>query len=260
MTDGQLLCINQTSHALLSEALCRHWGNDDFVRPQPYDAVMVAIGQHDCGWHSWECAPKLRSDGYPMDFIHEDDPLSKVDLWRQGVAQASAQHPYAGLLIGRHAVLLYEKHLDAIEDVDVRQAIQALITEQETLLTQTRHNFSQDPLYTAALDDRCINANCRLLQFGDTTSLQLCIPWSNKRTISHCPVDGKSEFTTIEMRWDLSGDSGWITFDPWPYSIPQFEVSIHGRLLEQRIFASTADYHHALSEARYHRLTWIVER
>ena len=259
MSDGRLLCINQTSHALLSEALCRHWGNHEFARPQPYDVVMTAIGQHDNGWHQWESAPKLRADGYPMDFIHEDDPLGKVDLWRRGVAQSYDQHPYSALLIGRHAALLYEKYLDNNEP-DVRREISVFTAEQAKLLVQMRTDFSQTSFYTAALDDQCIDANCRLLQFGDRASLQLGIPWEKTCSISLCPVDGKGEFTTITMQWEQTGRRGHVSFDPWPYSVDRFEVDIHGRLLSQRLFENVADYHMALKSAPYQRLTWSVEK
>ena len=35
MANGQLLCIHQTTHALMAEQFCRHWGNGDFARPLP---------------------------------------------------------------------------------------------------------------------------------------------------------------------------------------------------------------------------------
>ena len=50
MPNGQLLCIHQTSHALMAEEFCRHWGNADFAAPTPYAETMLAIAQHDNGW------------------------------------------------------------------------------------------------------------------------------------------------------------------------------------------------------------------
>lgn len=43
-----------------------------------------------------------------MDFIHDDDPFGKIEfgkieLWRRGINRAYTQHPYAAILIGRHA-------------------------------------------------------------------------------------------------------------------------------------------------------------
>lgn len=54
LADGRLLCIRQTSHALMAAAFCRHWGNADFAPPAPYEPVLLAIAQHDNGWTEWE--------------------------------------------------------------------------------------------------------------------------------------------------------------------------------------------------------------
>src|SRR5687768_3554419 len=99
--NGQLLCIHQTSHALMAAEFCRHWGNSEFATPTPYIAVMNAIGQHDNGWYEWECAPELREDGVPMDFMHGPAAKVKRELWQRGIDRASAQHPYAGLMVSR---------------------------------------------------------------------------------------------------------------------------------------------------------------
>ncbi|MBV7337165.1 DUF3891 family protein [Chloroflexi bacterium TSY] len=89
--------IKASTHAVMAAAFCRHWGNADFARPKPYEIVMLAIEQHDNGWYEWELSSKLRADGYPMDFIHDDDPFGKIELWRRGINRAYAQHPYAAI-------------------------------------------------------------------------------------------------------------------------------------------------------------------
>ncbi len=84
MPDGRLLCINQTSHALMAAEFCHHWGNRDFACPQPYAAVMLGIAQHDNGWYEWEQRPHLRGDGYPMDFLHGPPGEEKIALVATG--------------------------------------------------------------------------------------------------------------------------------------------------------------------------------
>ena len=116
LPDGRTLCINQTSHALMAAAFCRHWGNEAFAAPTPYEPVMMAIAQHDNGWYEWEEAPLLRPDGFPMDFMHGPAADAKVALWELGIARAAAQHPYAGLLVRRHATLLYASALERLDE------------------------------------------------------------------------------------------------------------------------------------------------
>jgi hypothetical protein len=255
MPNGQLLCIHQTSHALMAEEFCRHWGNRDFARPQPYTAVMLGIAQHDNGWYEWELAPQLRNDGYPMDFMHGPLASVKLDLWRCGVHRAYAQHPYAALLVGRHATLLYQGDLHRMPEQEREQTL-AFVTEQDALLARVRRNMGEQPEWQAALREQAVLANTRLLQFGDSASLQVCVPWANRSTLPNCPVDGAATYTTVEIWYDEST----ITFDPWPFGVEQFAVQIHGWLLPKRHFDDEADYHAALDAASYHCLTWRVTK
>jgi len=256
MPDGRVFCIHQTSHALMAEEFCRHWGNCDFAAPSPYAATLLAISQHDNGWFEWELHPKLRADGYPMDFIHDDDPLAKVQLWRRAVNRAYEQHPYAAVLIGRHAALLYESNdQNALPD-DLRARIADFLADQKMLLTLVRHEFAGDATMLAALEDNVVDANTRLLQFGDNASLQVIMPWGTPRRLANCPVDRAGTRCAIQMAYH----ENTITFDPWPYAVDAFEVNIHGRLLTQRYFSDRAAYHAALLEAPFHIQSWTVTR
>ena len=55
-------------------------------------------------------------------------------------------------------------------------------------------------------------------------------------------------------------DEQIITFDPWPYGVDQFEVTLEGYLIEGERFADEADYHQALDAASFYRKTWRVVR
>jgi hypothetical protein len=253
---GQLLCIHQTSHALMAEEFCRHWGNQEFARPQPYSAVMVGIAQHDNGWYEWEMQPKLRADGYPQDFLHESDLAGKLQLWRRGISRLAAQHPYAGLLLSRHAVLLYEGDLKLPLPDEIRQQTEAFIREQRELPHTVRRHFRGDTLYQPALADAVIEANTWLLKFGDSASLQVIVPWKSPTTLPKCPVDFAGTYTAMQMTFD----DAMIAFDPWPFGVDAFAVSVHGKLLDQRHFSHEVEYHRALAQAPYQRMTWNVVR
>src|SRR5262245_37394200 len=95
-TNGQLLCNDPTSHALMAAEFCRHWGNADFATPTAYDVIMSAIAQHDNGWYEWEAAPQLDGNGAPLAFIPGPPYLEKLALWQLGIDRAAGQHPYMG--------------------------------------------------------------------------------------------------------------------------------------------------------------------
>lgn len=252
MANGQLLCIHQTSHALMAEQFCRHWGNADFAHPLPNEATMLAIAQHDNGWYEWELHPRLRSDGYPMDFIHDTDLLGKVRLWRRGVARVYAQHPYAALLVGHHAALLYGNDLPNLSG-DLREAVAEFMADQQRLLDVVRHAYANDDGYGAFLTDDAVDANTRLLQFGDRASLQVIMPWATQHQLFNCPLTVQ-ERITVEMRYSAHE----ITFAPWPFGVDCFAVEIQGKLLSERHFTNEETYHAALAEAPLLRLSWQV--
>lgn len=254
MPNGQLLCIHQTSHALMAEEFCRHWGNREFARPGPYSAVMLAIGQHDNGWTEWEQAPQLCDDGTPMDFLHGPIGVAKLHIWQRGVDRVFAQHPYAALLVWRHAALLYQGALDSLADVDEQRRIRQFTAQQEDLRRSLLREFAAESALRRACTPETVEANTRLLQFGDSASLQVCMPWSAERTFPGCPVDFAGTGVPIRM----AHDGQVITCAPWPFAVDHFTVSIHGRLLSQRTFSDAAAYQVALRAAPIVSLSWDV--
>lgn len=256
MPDGRVLCLNQTTHALMSAALCSRWGNRDFARPRPYAVVMNAIAQHDNGWSEWELSPRLRADGYPMDFLHGPDAYEKLALWQRGVDRAHIQHPYAGLLIWRHAAYLHEMLLGQIHDDALVAANRLFIDGADARLAELRTLYAEDHYYTALLADEVVEANTSLLRFGDFASLQVSMPWSCERIIDGCSADWAGGTVDITMRHE----DNQITFDPWPFAVDAFEVSVHGRLLDRRHFENNEAYQAALAAAPLLRLCWRVTR
>jgi hypothetical protein len=255
MADGQLLCINQMAHSMMAAVFCRHWGNDEFAPPIPYEPVMLGIAQHDNGWYDWEQSPQLRHDGYPMDFLHGPVGREKLELWQGGIERVYLQHPYAGLIAGQHAAWMHAESLPTLAGEE-RCETQAFIDAQSERIVHTRRYWRDSETTGELLDEVNLIANTRLLQFGDTASLQVTMPWESERTFPYCPYRGGTDYVSIRMCHDHRA----ITFDPWPYNIDSFQVSVHGKLLSQRYFCNQEAYHAALAAAPYRQLTWTVSR
>jgi hypothetical protein len=256
LPDGRLWCINQTSHAHQAEEFCRRWGNGEFAPPAPYGPVLLGVSQHDNGWYEWELEPEIRPDGYPMDFIHGPDWAAKLQMWWRGIRRAFDQHPYAGVLVGHHAALLYESFVGSSRIGDEeRDGTQTFIDEQAGVRAEARRLLGGDEVLAKALADEVIEAHTRLLQFGDLASLEVCVPWAPRR-LQHCPVDMAGTYVALAMEYD----DRHITFDPWPYGVDRFEVTIWGRVLEERQFSDHEAYREALAVAPGLHRCWSVER
>lgn len=255
MPNGQVLCVNQTSHGLMAVEFCRRWGNADFERPKPYDLVMDAIAQHDNGWYEWETAPKLGADGAPLAFIPGPIYHEKLAIWQLGIDRAAAQHPYMGMMVSRHAALLYTADINRLEG-DERRATEAFIARQEVWIDEMRQWLAGDETLRHASTEAVLMAHTRLLQFGDSSSLQVSMPWSHERVFVHCPVDFVGNYTSITMRWE----GNEISYDPWPFNVDHFTVRVHGKLLDLATFPDDATYQAALAVAPLHWLTWHVAR
>jgi hypothetical protein len=253
--NGQLICIQQTSHALMAAELCRHWGNRDFAPPSPYAPVLSAIAQHDNGWYEWECAPEVRADGVPMDFMHGPTGETKRRLWERGIARVLAQHPYAGLLVSRHAVLLYQSNLAQLAP-DERRSAEACIAGQAPLIDQVRHAVENDPTLRHACTAAPLAAQTRLLQIGDAATLQVTVPWGRTQRFAETPVDMAGTQTTLTLTWE----DDLLSFDPWPFGVDNFALHIHGRILDQPTFATHAAYRAALAQAPQHHIRLRVVR
>lgn len=251
--NGQLLCVCQPTHALMAAQFCRHWGNGDFAKPMLYEVVMTAIAQHDNGWYEWEAEPEVDSDGAPLAFIPGPPYNVKLPIWQLGIDRAAAQHPYMGLMTSRHAALLYTGDLQRLQG-DEREATEVFIAKQGHWTYEVRQALAGDLELHRAAAEPVLMAHTRLLQFGDSASLQVAMPWSNERLFPHCPVDFAGNYTPIRMRWE----GQQIAFDPWPFGVDYFTVSLHGRLLNQSVFPSHDAYRAALTGAPLQTMTWEV--
>ncbi|MCC6453613.1 MAG: DUF3891 family protein, partial [Caldilineaceae bacterium] len=124
----------------------------------------------------------------------------------------------------------------------------------ERWINQVRQLLAGDAELRHAANEPVLMAHTRLLQFGDSSSLQVAMPWSHERLFQLCPVDFAETYATITMRWEGQA----ISYDPWPFDVDHFTVSVQGRLLDQSTFADNVAYRAALAAAPLHQMRWDV--
>jgi hypothetical protein len=214
-SDGRLWFFRQTDHALLSGQFATAWGSD-VVPPLTRPAeTIVAAARHDDGWAEWELAPRLRSDGEPVDFIRV--PVSDhVPLYRRGIDLVETEGPYAGLLASLHGERLYTRpfhpgmdprieHLDGPDLLLAQAYVEGERSRQQRLL--------------GLLDGRAeeeAEEGWRLLQVWDRLSLLVCmspVGEGVKQTFPPITIDGELVQVTA-----TGAEDGVLALDPFPFS------------------------------------------
>ena len=214
-TDATFECLSQEQHALLSGVLAGAW------TPSRLDPMLVQIiGLHDTPWRAHDRTPELDPDaGLPHDFISY--PMGpKIEMYREGIDQLEALHPYAAYLVSRHYTT-FAGTRDAAE-----------LTEPEAERRRRLEDELADDLVEAADED------LGWIKFFDIFSLHLCLtgPGADPESIPRWLQDPTGwatapDETELEIAWS---DDATLTVDPWPFAHGQLHFDLHLRILSER--------------------------
>jgi hypothetical protein len=261
--DDAVVCVTQPDHARVSGYLAAHWGNAAFARPEQLTAadepealraeILLAVAEHDNGWWEWEAAPSLApEDGLPLDLSEvQRDPGFGLERWRLGVARFAEQHPYAALLIARHAVSLYLPRVDPTGDRSPwyplfvhrpppraegqeHATLARFLTNMEATAAVLRRRLV-DTGRAGWSEPAQVAAHARLLQLLDALSLALCsrlIPGDDgsregfgRDPLTLPGVPRRHGDDQVEMRLYPVGPDR-IALAPWPLDGDALEVPI----------------------------------
>jgi hypothetical protein len=233
----ELILIGQYDHSRLSGELARKIGNALFAPPSPFDSVIHAIAEHDCGWVEADAHPSANPTGRPAH-IFEMDVLISISAWEKSVEQTISHDTYAGLLVSLHTMALAthassrqgEPHDEFARQrlFRIRRFIHQQIETQEQL--RRRLEMRTDlPLRGGlaeegrAPEEDLLRTNFFLLEFLDQLSLNLCfgrLVFPRIETLH--PRPGAD---AISAHVGLSAD-GRMMLNPWPFNCPRFEMDI----------------------------------
>ncbi len=249
--NGGWILITQHDHALLAGSVMRYWGNELFSRPEPFDEVLFAIGEHDCGWTKWDSRPKVNPEnGYPANFM-EMETGDQSEIWRRSFESHSGSHPYASSLIALHFAKFNRNVLR--RDPSIVPAIN-LRNEMENFLADKLGTDAANPDLSAVPGD--VRINLRLLQAGDIISLAVCHGWE-KRDITDVPLDYEGSVVDLKMQ---SGDGFNYTVSPYPFSEPLIEFQIRGRKLDRKSFSGDEELRRCLESAEIEILDFTIRK
>jgi hypothetical protein len=228
------VCIGQASHALVSGRLARHWGNERFAAPEPFDDVCLATEQHDVGMAEWDLEPALNPDtGLPMAFVEMPRPLH-LELWSRAPSKMLTQSPYAALLISMHGHALYARSSARPDHPGQARLVDAYLERHEAFQRELLAALREDPARA--------RRNQRLIWTLDFLSLAPLTGWV-PRTVPAPTRGDEVAGLAVEQTAPLE-----LTIDPWPFDRDELTLSYEGRLLDRR-FDDEDELHAALAAA-----------
>jgi hypothetical protein len=243
--DGSLILIGQTDHAKLSGQCAAHWGNGDFVRPKPYEAVVRAAMFHDSGWYDYEASPSIAPDtGRPLNFMQVvwGKPQRRAFEW--AIDWMTRIDPYSGLLVSKHRTGLQRGRYDKVIHPKAFTT-QNLPEDNEDFLAR---NEAAQAAQLRYYDETEFWTNYQLLQAFDFISLFLC----NKDVIDDYiePVptsyDGRSPPARIALKTVAVNK---IEVDPFPFDTAPLRVQLVRRAVDRGTFSDEASFREAYFKA-----------
>ncbi len=223
--DGSVIATPQPAHAVLSGQLMRVLADP----PVPFEPVVNAAAQHDCGWMRWEADPEFDGDtGLPRAF-NALSGAKHVPMWEAGVRLALANWGlWAGLLVLRHGSFIYRLGIEH----------QRMAPGDESLLAMQGY-IDREKAWSALLAEKLgageeqVAANSRKIALVDAIALGLC--W------------GRDSFDCGEAK--LKRVSPFeATLDPWPLCVPDIMLETEALRLPSR-YTDAGDMHAGLTHA-----------
>lgn len=225
-TNDRLLLITQPDHAWFSAELLSLFRTGGLPEHPRRTELLFAVREHDNGWRETDSAPhwSLETER-PHDFMTLPRE-ERIELWQRGTARYAGEHPYAALLITRHALQLHQTRrglddwqpfLDYLDELHQGLAEETGIPEEE------------------------VEDDYRWLDLADLLSLGVCNGWRE-------PF-GRHGFQAVFQ-------DGTLHLDPFPlagataFRIPCRRIPRHPR----RAYRGDADLGGELAAARWEEI------
>jgi Protein of unknown function (DUF3891) len=236
--------VMQVDHSLVSGQLAELWPG-----LEPRASVLTAAAMHDCGWRSWEVAPRRDEEtGGPQNFLRVDIGLH-LAFYETGIGEVTARDRYAGMLVGKHLAGIYRRRYGTQAALAMQRAPAAQAKVDEFVgRVEQRFLALQGELGVA---DEEFWHNYVLLQVFDRLSLWLCKgdPAGTGRMEIALPDDG---VLTVEPA------AGGCALSPWPFAADEVEIAVPVRVVPLTGYENDADVASAILaapiEQRVHRL------
>jgi Protein of unknown function (DUF3891) len=259
---NQLILIRQGDHAFLAGFFAREWGNDQFVKPEPFASFCLAVAEHDNGWNEWALEPKI-DPKTRLPYSYASIPTEEhIALYQRGIERMVKVDHYAALLVSMHCAMLYDrsratmpgfsaKYVKSNESHLVSDYVQRLRLQQLRLKVDLRADAATKPF----VDENLLKANFERLEALDRMSLYFCLGPLENAVMEAVPVDNKGEVADFELH---SEGGNVVTLAPYPFRRESLEISILARRVPKRVYADDLDFQKTLARASFFAMKYTL--
>ncbi len=257
--DGRLVLITQPDHARLAGELAARWGNGRFATPAPREALLCAATHHDDGWLELDGSPAYNAEARrPAHFV-ELELRQTAGPYGRGVESVYRRDPYAGGLVGMHFSGFYTGRWGlggqpALENPLAAEVVRTQEARWMPVLREVwgyrgpRSRFDADTWHAyevlQALDLMSLAiGRLDLEASGVGGGVDGVTVQSTLRSLDQAPgprlvdaVPRSAGGERVELRLELVAP-GRLVVAPYPFTPPEFELTVAARELEDREYA-----------------------
>jgi hypothetical protein len=254
--ENRLLLILQVDHSRVTGWLAAHWGNDTFLRPSPYAAMVLAAQEHDTGWWDWEIKPQVNNEGLPPDYIGSIKHLGGkvwLDFYRHGIYRLAEQDPYAGYIVSLHSDGLLTQGrglLPYMPDYAVYPEVKEFLAEQESYRAELMKQLKSSKEYCDFISNEQLWTNFKLMEVYDQMGQFVCnrYPFNSthrksgpSNTLSNVPAPTQPGRDDTVLTFTIK-DETRATVTPYPFDVDPLIVSFQGRLISKRRYTNQDEF------------------
>lgn len=258
--DGYLYIVNQYDHSVQAGEVARHWGNEEFARPEYFASLCLAVEKHDIGWIESDSEVLFNDDnGQPVPFLNVN-LLQHVDFYGKGYEKVKEEDPYAGLLVGMHWMGLYTSRFgyDPSFTFRIPADLAPLIDEKIISLQKDWVDLKMKLWNKSGPRSQFENnlwKNYEIVQFMDRLSQYVSmhkLDTTNELIMGPVrqTVDSKGCMITVQGQGD-----GTIVVEPFPFD-SEVETTVLLRKIPDIRYESHNAVYKALEEAEVERIKW----
>lgn len=243
-TDSGWILIRHQDHARLAGEFAACWGNDRFLRPEPFPDIHVGVSRHDDAWVSRDDAPAIAADGTPSAFSRElvgtYSAFENIDLEaylrvRGEATEAVAKdNPLAAILVSMHTVNLLTEQADLTTLSPMQREVLAAFVRAQLARQEELKSGIADGKRPSEIR---LEQAFRFLQACDSLSLAACVRYPGAMPLRHrhpTKSDGVQEITC----YPEGGDR--YRLEPYPLDSEEITFTISGLVVDGFSFASDA--------------------